>query len=139
MDVITVNKVVPKLRFRGFEDEWKIEPIGHFISLFSGYAFKGDDISNNNKGIPILRGINITEGYIRHSIKIDRYFTGDTSKMDKLFLEVDDLVLGMDGSKVGKNVALITEKDKGSLLIQRVARLRAVSYTHLTLPTKRIV
>ena len=125
MDVIKVNKVVPKLRFRGFEDEWKIEPTGHFINLFSGYAFKGDDISDNNKGIPILRGINITEGYIRHSIKIDRYFTGDTSKMEKLFLEVDDLVLGMDGSKVGKNVALITEKDKGSLLIQRVARLRA--------------
>ena len=45
--------------------------------------------------------------------------------MEKLFLEVDDLVLGMDGSKVGKNVALVTEKDKGSLLIQRVARLRA--------------
>lgn len=30
----------------------------------------------------------------------------------------------MDGSKVGKNVAFISPSDSGSLLIQRVARLR---------------
>jgi type I restriction enzyme S subunit len=33
----------------------------------------------------------------------------------------------MDGSKVGKNSALIGDEDVGALLIQRVARLRAES------------
>lgn len=31
----------------------------------------------------------------------------------------------MDGSKVGKNVALIKKEDENSILIQRVARIRA--------------
>jgi type I restriction enzyme, S subunit len=119
------NSLAPKLRFRGFEGSFKIQSLGNFINLFSGYAFKGNDISVDSKGIPLLRGINITEGHIRHSKKIDRYFSGNISKMGKLFLKVDDLVIGMDGSKVGKNVALITEKDKDSLLVQRVARIRA--------------
>ncbi|WP_053002173.1 restriction endonuclease subunit S [Kordia jejudonensis] len=119
-----VNKV-PKLRFKEFSEDWKIEPIGNYIDLLSGHAFKGDDISEDEAGTRILRGINITEGYIRHDVNIDRYYKGDISKFKKIILEVDDLVLGMDGSKVGKNVALITDKDKGSLLIQRVARIRA--------------
>ena len=33
----------------------------------------------------------------------------------------------MDGSKVGKNSALVSKTDAGSLLVQRVARLRAAS------------
>ena len=37
---MTENKVVPKLRFGGFEDEWKIEPIGHFINLLSGMQLR---------------------------------------------------------------------------------------------------
>ncbi len=45
-------------------------------------------------------------------------------KLEKYFLQINDLVIGMDGSKVGKNSALITDKDSGALLIQRVARLR---------------
>ena len=120
-----VKKLIPELRFNGFENEWKYEPIGKFINLISGFAFKGDDISEDKTGVPILRGINITEGYIRHNDKIDRYYIGNTDKLDKIRVKEGDLVLGMDGSKVGKNSALVTEKDVDSLLIQRVARIRA--------------
>jgi type I restriction enzyme S subunit len=116
---------VPLIRFPEFDGEWVIESIGKHITLISGIAFKGDDISEDAIGVPILRGINITEGYIRHNIKIDRYYLGNTTKLDKIRLKEGDLVVGMDGSKVGKNSALISKKDEGSLLIQRVARLRA--------------
>lgn len=115
----------PKLRFPEFESNWKIEPIENYIELFSGIALKGEEISDNNKGIPILRGINITEGFIRHSKEIDKYYLGSTSKIDKYFVKENDLVLGMDGSKVGKNVALVKKEDENSILIQRVARIRA--------------
>ena len=120
----TEKQLVPELRFKEFEGDWKKEPVGNHFDLMSGFAFKSDDISEDSSGVPILRGINITEGYIRHNEKIDRYFLGDTSRLDRLRVKVGDLVLGMDGSKVGKNSALVTENDADSLLIQRVARLR---------------
>jgi type I restriction enzyme S subunit len=121
----TLSHHIPQLRFPGFEEEWKYENIDKHIKLLSGYAFKGDAITEDNSGVRLLRGINITEGYIRHSKEIDRYYLGQISKHEKYILKVGDMVLGMDGSKVGKNVAIITEVDQGSLLIQRVARIRA--------------
>ena len=135
-------KQVPSLRFKEFSKSWQKESLDKHIGLLSGYAFKGDTISEDNTGIPILRGINITEGKIRHNRDIDRFYIGNSENLKKYFLEVDDLVLGMDGSKVGKNVALITENDSKSLLIQRVARLRAnntadIRYIYLNIFSSR--
>ncbi len=115
---------MPKLRFRGFEDGWKKEPIGNYINLFSGVALKGEEISEEQGGIPILRGINITEGFIRHNEKIDRFYHGEISGLENLLIQEGDLVLGMDGSKVGKNSAIVSAIDVGAILIQRVACLR---------------
>jgi type I restriction enzyme S subunit len=47
------------------------------------------------------------------------------SRLKNYLVKENDIVLGMDGSKVGKNVALITKKDENAILIQRVARIRA--------------
>ncbi len=118
--------LVPVLRFPEFRDkrEWEQLPIGDKVDLLSGYPFKSEEISEDAGGMPLMRGINITEGRIRHSRDMDRFFLGDTQKFKKYFLQINDLVIGMDGSKVGKNSALITDEDTGSLLIQRVARLR---------------
>ena len=123
------NKNVPKLRFPEFTGEWEEKKLGEVTELLSGYAFKGDDILEVKLGKPILRGINITEGYIRHSDEIDRYFNGKMEKLEKYLLKEGDLVIGMDGSKVGKNVAVISKEDEKSLLIQRVARIRASGNT----------
>ena len=72
----------------------------------------------------LLRGVNITEGIIRHSTDVDRFISGEISpKLDKYILQSGDLVLGMDGSKVGRNSAIISEDDLGSYLVQRVCRL----------------
>lgn len=121
------KKLVPKQRFPEFDNagEWEQISIGDKVDLLSGYPFKSEEISEDATGIPLMRGINITEGHIRHTLDIDRFFLGNAQKLEKYFLQNNDLVIGMDGSKVGKNSALISDKDSGSLLIQRVARLRA--------------
>ena len=118
------KSLAPKLRFKEFNNEWHVEGLESHIDMISGVPLKSEEISEDESGIPILRGINITEGFVRHSMDIDRYYLNDTKELEKFFIAKDDLVVGMDGSKVGKNVALISEKDAGSILIQRVARIR---------------
>jgi type I restriction enzyme S subunit len=119
--------LTPKLRFPEFRDApgWEEIPIGKKVNLLSGYPFDGTEILDTPGGKRLLRGINITEGMIRHRPEIDRYYLGDTEGLGKYELQENDLVIGMDGSKVGKNSSLISPSDSGSLLIQRVARLRA--------------
>jgi type I restriction enzyme S subunit len=123
------KSIVPELRFPEFEEygEWKIRSVKQNIDLISGIALKSKELTEDNSGTPILRGINITEGQIRHSAEMDRFYLGDTSKMDKFLIHENDIVIGMDGSKVGKNVALVSEKDAGAILIQRVARIQAIN------------
>jgi type I restriction enzyme S subunit len=121
------GETIPHLRFPEFEDagEWEDISLGEKVDLLSGYPFDGPDISQDRSGTRLLRGINVTEGRIRHNPEIDRYYTGSTDGLEKYRLHINDLIIGMDGSKVGKNSALVTAPDSGSLLIQRVARLRA--------------
>jgi type I restriction enzyme, S subunit len=127
MEEVMVEKateVFPKLRFPQYAGPWKKGPIGKHIEFVSGVALPGNEISEEKGGVAILRGINITEGSVRHSPDIDRYYHGSLDGIDHLLLKEGDLVLGMDGSKVGKNTAVISKEDEGSLLIQRVARIR---------------
>ena len=44
---------------------------------------------------------------------------------------IQRVLLAMDGSKVGKNVALVDNRNSGSLLVQRVARIRAKKYADI--------
>jgi type I restriction enzyme S subunit len=125
------GETLPKRRFPEFREagEWELIPIGEKINLFSGHPFDGSDISEDQSGIRLLRGINITEGEIRHNQDIDRYYLGNTDQLDRYKVVENDLVIAMDGSKVGKNVALVSKLDAGALLVQRVARLRATNPT----------
>ena len=120
------GETVPKYRFQEFvnDGDWVVKKLENYINLFSGIALKSEELSNDKSGIPILRGINITEGFIRHSKEIDKYFVGDLDNLKKYLIRENDIVIGMDGSKVGKNVALIKKEDENSILIQRVARIR---------------
>lgn len=124
---------VPKLRFKEFEKdgEWERKNLESYIELFSGIALKSNEISDDQSGIPILRGINITEGHIRHSKEIDKFYLGDLENLKRFLIKENDIVIGMDGSKVGKNVALIKKEDENSILIQRVARIRTKKNTNI--------
>ena len=122
------GKTIPAIRFPEFQNagEWMLLPIKKCnIDILIGYAFKGTEILEDNDGIPLMRGINITEGVVRHNNDIDRFYSGEDHTLSKYRLLCNDLVIAMDGSKVGRNFALINKQDEGSLLVQRVARLRA--------------
>ena len=113
----------PKIRVKGFSGEWETRQVGELCEVLTGFPFEGSKILPKGKEL-LMRGINITEGVIRHNEDIDRYYNEDTSSLSKYRLKKNDLVIGMDGSKVGKNSALVTEREENSLLVQRVARLR---------------
>lgn len=111
--------------------KWEEQKIKGNIDLLSGYAFKGEDISENASGISLLRGVSITEGKLRRSKEIDRYYCGEIAKIKNYILKKGDLVIGMDGSKVGRNSALVDESFDNALLVQRVARIRGTSKGYL--------
>ena len=134
------SALMPKLRFPEFLDapEWENKPIGGEGDLLSGYPFDGSDISQDSTGARLLRGINITEGYVRHNSDIDRYFLKSADELQKFTVQSNDLVIAMDGSKVGKNSALITAEDSGAILVQRVARLRSNNAVTISFIFQRI-
>jgi type I restriction enzyme S subunit len=90
-------------------------------TVLTGFPFKGNLYSDY--GIKVVRGENVTEGKLRwDTIKCwNEHF----DKMGYYSLKKDDVVIGMDGSKVGKNKARIQQDALPLLLAQRVACLRA--------------
>ena len=118
-----------ELRFKDAQGnnfpDWKDKRLNDFCDSLSGHPVKGNEILETSNNYPLLRGINITEGVIRHNPEIDKFHGNFLQKNEQYLLKVNDVVIGMDGSKVGKNVAQITDADSGSFLIQRVTRLRS--------------
>lgn len=90
--------------------------------ILCGYPFKGR--SYGASGIRVLRGENVTVGDLRWDV-IKCINHSDEFDVDKYSLRGDDIVIGMDGSKVGQNRAQIKNDDLPLVLAQRVARLRA--------------
>jgi type I restriction enzyme S subunit len=91
------------------------------VDILTGCAFKGDKYSD--KGTRVVRGENVTEGKLRWDTTKCWNIPFDREEFYKL--KADDIVIGMDGSKVGKNKARIFVEDLPLLLAQRVACLRA--------------
>ena len=118
------NGNVQNLRFPEFRGEWEKVRLGEVCNMLCGYAFNGEDIVEQGSYL-LMRGINITEGSIRHSSELDRYYSGSIEKLDKYKLAIGDLVIGMDGSKVGRNSAIVSSYEDGSYLVQRVCRIRS--------------
>jgi len=89
--------------------------------IITGFPFKGDQYSD--VGIRTVRGENVTEGSLRwNTIKC---WNQKFDKEEDYLLKANDVVIGMDGSKVGKNKARIKDVDLPLLLAQRVACVRS--------------
>ncbi len=92
---------------------------------FSGYPFDGETYSSED-GIIALRGENVTENALRWDT-IKKYNGSITDRISKCYLKEWDIVIGMDGSKVGKNWSFVYDYNLPLLLAQRVACLRSDS------------
>ena len=112
-------------------DGWEKSTLGHHIDLLTGYPFKSSEYSEEEGTIRLLRGDNIIQGIIRWE-GVKRWKKTTDSKLQKYFLAPGDFVIAMDRTwvKAGLKASLITEKDTPSLLVQRVARLRAKNGLH---------
>lgn len=104
---------------------WPVKKIGHLADLITGFAFPSEGFSfdDSDSTIPLVRGESVSEGYLRWGER-GRYWPKESPYEERYLLEVDDIVVQMDGSKVGKNWAIVTEEDLPLLLVQRVTRIR---------------
>jgi type I restriction enzyme, S subunit len=103
---------------------WEIKRMAHLTALLVGFPFPSDAFGRGPEGTPLLRGDNVTTGRVRWGEKA-RYWVTDSAPYARYLLRDGDIVIGMDGSKVGRNYAMTRTSDLPVLLVQRVARLRA--------------
>ncbi len=109
---------------RTFPNDWVYQEIGPRIDMTTGPAFDSTRFDDDPSGIRLARGINITKGHFRWYPEITKYWPKVSPDIEKYLLHVNDVIIGMDGSLVGRNYAIVTSNDIPALLVQRVARLR---------------
>tara|TARA_R110002050_G_scaffold158249_1_gene287507 strand:+ start:4888 stop:6015 length:1128 start_codon:yes stop_codon:yes gene_type:complete len=99
---------------------WEVKRLKSEIDLLTGYPFPSSQYTE--AGIKLARGINVKEGTFNW--KDLRYWPEITKDLEKYKLVDGDVLIAMDGSKVGKNFCQVKSSDLPILLLQRVARLR---------------
>jgi type I restriction enzyme S subunit len=103
--------------------EWKECKLGDAVEIDSGFAFKSKLYSEEGF-LKVVRGKNVTVGQMRWGNDA-KYWNHSTDDLERYFLNEGDVVIGMDGSKIGENRAQIKNSDLPAILAQRVARLKA--------------
>lgn len=102
--------------------EWKEVRLGDVCNIITGFPFPGKKYSK--EGTRVVRGDNVTIGNLRWDTEKDKRWNEPFDKTEYYSLQANDIVIGMDGSRVGKNKARIKEEDLPLLLAQRVACVR---------------
>ena len=108
--------------------EWVVSRIGFVADLITGFPWKSE-LFDFESGIKIVRGENVSEGFLRWGDRA-RFWKQEVELDSKYFLNENDIVIAMDGSKVGKNYVLITSTDLPLILHQRMCRLRVRKGIH---------
>lgn len=103
------------------------EPCGSHVDLLTGFAFKSAGYSGDESDIRLVRGDNIVQGDFRWS-GVMRWPESDRAAYRKYELAKDDVLVAMDRTWVSAGIkyAVVDEGALPSLLVQRVARLRAL-------------
>ncbi|EKO3762886.1 restriction endonuclease subunit S [Vibrio metschnikovii] len=105
---------------------WVSSTLSKHIDLLTGFAFKSSEYKE--QGIRLLRGDNVMQNNIRWD---DAKFWDENSyeELSRYQLKEHDIVIALDRTwvKAGLKVSVIRKRDIPSLLVQRVARLRAKS------------
>lgn len=102
--------------------EWKEYKLGEVASLSTGFPFKGEKYSK--EGVRVVRGDNVTIGELRWPEEKDKRWNEPFDRSEEFSLRENDIVIGMDGSRVGYNRAQIKKEDLPLLIAQRVACIR---------------
>lgn len=102
-----------------------ITSAAHALNTLAGYAFPSDLFTESSvNGHRLLRGVNISPTGIHWANTVHSVTSAQVA--ETYSLRAGDVVLGMDRPFIsgGTRVARITESEAGSLLVQRVLRIR---------------
>ena len=103
-------------------EKWKEYKLGDVAKLTTGFPFDGHKYSK--EGIRVVRGDNVTIGSLRWDSDKDKRWSENFDRASEFALSDGDIVIGMDGSRVGKNRAQVKQYDLPLLIAQRVACVR---------------
>lgn len=98
--------------------------LSDIADIIVGFAFKSASFNTSGDGVRLVRGKNVTHLALRWGDDT-RWWNDFSMDLDKYYLKEGDIVIGMDGSRVGKNYARVQANDLPLLLVQRVACIRA--------------
>ena len=91
------DRRLPKLRFKGFKDDWEQRKLREIAPLRGGYAFKSE--SYTDSGIPIIRISNI----LSNGTVGDDFAYYDEQNEDEIYsLKNGSALLAMSGATTGK-------------------------------------
>lgn len=104
--------------------------LGEVTDMKVGFAFKSNGYTAEADSIRLIRGDNIVQGRFRWD-DVKRWPRANADEYAEYRLEVGDVLLAMDRTwvKAGLKFTVVGPDDVPSLLVQRVARLRARSAT----------
>lgn len=106
---------------------WKKQTIEDCADLLTGYAFRSEDyVEARESAVRLLRGDNIIQGSLRWE-DAKHWATPYAEALQRYEMRAGDIVLAMDRPIVnaGLKCSVVRQQDLPSLLVQRVARLRA--------------
>ena len=103
-------------------EEWKEYKLSEVATLTTGFPFDGHKYGK--EGIRVVRGDNVTIGSLRWDTDKDKRWNESFDRASEFSLSADDIVIGMDGSRVGRNRAQIKQEDLPLYIAQRVACIR---------------
>jgi type I restriction enzyme S subunit len=108
------------------KSDWVDTELGAVADLLPGYAFKSSSFTDSSSGIRLVRGDNVAQGGLRWD-GAKRWPVDKLDGLEKYELSQGDVVIAMDRPWIdaGLKYASVTKSDVPSLLVQRVARLRA--------------
>lgn len=122
------GETVPRVRFKGFQGEWKKVKIGDVAPLTGGFAFQSGQFKTS--GVPIIRISNIlSSGIVGGDFVYYNEFKGDS----EFRLYKGDVVIAMYGATTGK-VATFEANDFGyqNQRVGKFSRTNLVNYELLS-------
>ena len=100
---------------------WRVGKLEEEVDVMTGFPFKSKEY-DLEEGVKVVRGENVSLGFLRWDSK--KMWSKETSHLDNYWLKEYDIVIGMDGSRVGRNRSFIPQFELPLLLAQRVACIR---------------
>jgi len=107
------------------DHKWPIVELGDHVDLLTGFPFKSKEFTAQSTDVPLLRGDNVAQGFLRWE-NAKRWDATQYDEFEKFHLREGDVVLAMDRPWIstGLKYGWITKRDLPALLVQRVARMR---------------